>query len=105
MPGMDDATAGMTGELSRRQASDAVSGLGWRYMLGVLRTRVRVESLAQAVEVSARAVAACGEAAVELAGPWLCKPVGLAAATDDALMARASSHGGRGCQLLPRRCR
>jgi 4a-hydroxytetrahydrobiopterin dehydratase len=63
MPGMDDATADMTGELSRRQASDAVSGLGWRYMLGVLRTRVRVESLAQAVEVSARAVAACGEAA------------------------------------------
>ena len=30
MPGMDDATAGLTGELSRRQASDAVSGLGWR---------------------------------------------------------------------------
>jgi 4a-hydroxytetrahydrobiopterin dehydratase len=63
MPGMDDATAGMTGELSRPQASEAVSGLGWRYMLGVLRTRVQVESLARAVEVSARAVAACGQAA------------------------------------------
>lgn len=63
MPGMDDATAGMSGELSRRQASDAVSDLGWRYMLGALQTLVRVESLAQAIDVSARAVAACGEAA------------------------------------------
>ena len=63
MPGMDDAIADMTGKLSRLQASDAVSDLGWRYVLGVLRTRVRVESLAQAVDVCARAVAACGEAA------------------------------------------
>jgi 4a-hydroxytetrahydrobiopterin dehydratase len=63
MPGMDDATAGMSGELNRRQASDAVYDLGWRYMLGALRTLARVESLAQAIDVSARAVAACGEAA------------------------------------------
>lgn len=60
---MDDATVDPARGLSRRQASDAVSDLGWRYMLGALRTRVRVNSLARAVEVSARACAACGEAA------------------------------------------
>jgi 4a-hydroxytetrahydrobiopterin dehydratase len=63
MPGMDDATVDPARELGRRQASGAVSGLGWRYMLGALRTRVRVDSLAQAVEAGARACAACGEAA------------------------------------------
>jgi 4a-hydroxytetrahydrobiopterin dehydratase len=52
---MDDATMDLTEELGRQQASDAVTGLGWRYMLGVLRTLVRVASLAEALEVSARA--------------------------------------------------
>lgn len=33
-------------KLTRRQASDAVSDLGWRYVLGVVRTTVRVGSLA-----------------------------------------------------------
>jgi 4a-hydroxytetrahydrobiopterin dehydratase len=60
---MDDATVDMTRELGRRQASDAVSELGWRYLLGALRTMVRVDSLAQAIDVTARAVAACGEVA------------------------------------------
>jgi 4a-hydroxytetrahydrobiopterin dehydratase len=60
---MDDATMDLTEELGRQQASDAVTGLGWRYMLGVLRTLVRVASLAEALEVSARALAACGGAA------------------------------------------
>jgi 4a-hydroxytetrahydrobiopterin dehydratase len=63
MTGMDDTTIDTTEGLSRPQASAAVTDLGWRYMLGALRTRVRVESLAQAVEVCARAVTACGEAA------------------------------------------
>jgi 4a-hydroxytetrahydrobiopterin dehydratase len=40
--------------------SDAVTGRGWRYVLGVVRTCVRVGSLAEATEVAARAVAACG---------------------------------------------
>ena len=60
---MDDATVDMTRELGRRQASDAVSELGWRYLLGALRTMVRVDSLAQAIDVTARAVAAGGEVA------------------------------------------
>ncbi len=48
-----------------REASDAVTGLGWRYILGVLRTRVRVGSLAQAADVASRAIAAAGPAADE----------------------------------------
>ncbi len=46
--------------LGRREASDAVSGLGWRYALGLVRTSVRVRSLAQAAEVATRAVTASG---------------------------------------------
>ena len=47
-------------KLSMQEASDAVTGLGWRYILGVLRTYVRVGSLAQAAEVARRVVAAAG---------------------------------------------
>ncbi|MEV4068095.1 VOC family protein [Nonomuraea dietziae] len=47
--------------LSRKEISDAVDGLGWRFVLGVVRTSVPVISLAQAAEVAARAVAAAGE--------------------------------------------
>ena len=46
---------------SRRAASEAVAGQGWRFLLGTLRTTVPVVSLAQAAEVAARAVAACGD--------------------------------------------
>ncbi|MHA6759540.1 VOC family protein [Streptacidiphilus sp. PAMC 29251] len=42
-------------------ASDAVGGLGWRYLLGTLRTSVLVGSLGRAVEVAARAVEVCGD--------------------------------------------
>ncbi len=51
----------MTQQLSRRDASDTVSPLGWRYLLGALHTAVAVGSLARAVEAAARAVAVCGE--------------------------------------------
>jgi 4a-hydroxytetrahydrobiopterin dehydratase len=46
--------------LTRQEASDAVTGLGWRYILGVLRTCVPVGSLAQAADVAGRVVAGCG---------------------------------------------
>jgi 4a-hydroxytetrahydrobiopterin dehydratase len=52
--------SGMAEKLSRRQASDAVTGLGWRYVLGTLRTSVRASSLAQAAEVATRAVGVDG---------------------------------------------
>ncbi|HZN81082.1 MAG TPA: VOC family protein [Mycobacterium sp.] len=47
--------------LSRREASDAVSDQGWRFLLGTFRTSVPVGSLARAAEVAAHAVAACGD--------------------------------------------
>jgi 4a-hydroxytetrahydrobiopterin dehydratase len=46
--------------LTRQEASDAVTDLGWRYVLGLFRTSVPVESLAAAVDVAARAALACG---------------------------------------------
>jgi Pterin 4 alpha carbinolamine dehydratase. len=51
------------GQLSRQQASDAVGDIGWRFLLGTLRTSVRVRSLAQAAEVAIHAVAAAGPTA------------------------------------------
>jgi 4a-hydroxytetrahydrobiopterin dehydratase len=60
MSGMDVETGGQEEKLSRQAASDAVSDLGWRYILGVLRTTLHVGSLAQAADAAARAVAACG---------------------------------------------
>jgi 4a-hydroxytetrahydrobiopterin dehydratase len=46
--------------LSRTAASAAVAGIGWRYLLGTLSASIPVRSLAQASEVAAAAVAACG---------------------------------------------
>jgi hypothetical protein len=39
---MDEPDPGRT--LRRQEASDAVSGLGWRYVLGTLRATVAVRS-------------------------------------------------------------
>jgi 4a-hydroxytetrahydrobiopterin dehydratase len=47
--------------LSRTAASAAVADIGWRYLLGTLNASVAVRSLAQASEVAAAAVAACGQ--------------------------------------------
>jgi 4a-hydroxytetrahydrobiopterin dehydratase len=52
-------------KLSRPEASDAVSGLGWRYLRDTLRTSVRAESLAQAADVAGRVIAAAGDDAGE----------------------------------------
>jgi 4a-hydroxytetrahydrobiopterin dehydratase len=46
--------------LSRTAASAAVASIGWRYLLGTLAVSVLVRSLAQASEVAAAAIAACG---------------------------------------------
>jgi 4a-hydroxytetrahydrobiopterin dehydratase len=62
---MDEHAQGAGRDLSRREVSDAVSGLGWRYVLGVVRTCVRVGSLARAADVAACAAAASGPDADE----------------------------------------
>ncbi len=51
--------------LRRQEISAAITDLGWRYVLGTVRTCVRVDSLAQAADVAARVVAAAGRAADE----------------------------------------
>jgi 4a-hydroxytetrahydrobiopterin dehydratase len=47
-------------KLSRQEASDAVTGLGWRLVLGELRTEVLTGSLPLAADVAARAASAPG---------------------------------------------
>jgi 4a-hydroxytetrahydrobiopterin dehydratase len=57
---MTDAIEGGAHRLSRQEISEAVAGAGWRYLLGTVRTRVAMGSLAQATEVAAAVVAAGG---------------------------------------------
>jgi 4a-hydroxytetrahydrobiopterin dehydratase len=57
--------AKMNGGLTRQQASDAVSGLGWRYVFNAARASVTVTSLAHAVAVAERAAGAAGADADE----------------------------------------
>lgn len=57
---MDDGEHDMDRLPSRQEASDAVGELGWRFLLGELRSFVRVDSLAQASQVATRAVTAAG---------------------------------------------
>jgi 4a-hydroxytetrahydrobiopterin dehydratase len=52
-------------KLTRQEASDAVGELGWRHVLGALRTSVAVTSLAQAAQVAAVAVTEAGPDADE----------------------------------------
>ncbi|HEX4787925.1 MAG TPA: VOC family protein [Actinospica sp.] len=47
--------------LRRHEASDAVEAIGWRFLLGTLRTAVPVDSVAQGAEAAGTAAAACGE--------------------------------------------
>ena len=47
--------------LSRTAASESVQDIGWRYLLGALCACVPVQSLAQASEVAAAALAASGQ--------------------------------------------
>ncbi|HEY1642168.1 MAG TPA: VOC family protein [Streptosporangiaceae bacterium] len=52
-------TAGAAGQaLTLQELSDAVTGHGWRLVLGVARTTVRTRSLAQAAEVAGQIAAA-----------------------------------------------
>ena len=65
MFGMSDDADDSGRQPTRREISDATESSGWRYILGVLRTAVRVGSLAQGAEVTAQAVAAVGADADE----------------------------------------
>jgi 4a-hydroxytetrahydrobiopterin dehydratase len=57
---MEEHARGPYQKLSRQEASDAVTSLGWRLVLGELRTEVRTGSLPLAADVAARAASAAG---------------------------------------------
>ena len=57
---MDQPDRDLDRALRRQEASDAVSGLGWRYVLGLLRASLPAGSLAEAADLAGRVVAACG---------------------------------------------
>src|SRR5580693_8486475 len=57
---MEEQARGPYRKLSRQEASDAVTSLGWRLVLGELRTEVRTGSLALAADVAARAATVAG---------------------------------------------
>ena len=57
---MEEQARGAYQELSRQDASDAVTYLGWRLVLGELRAEVRTGSLPLAADVAARAASEAG---------------------------------------------
>src|SRR5215217_1609681 len=57
---MDRPEEDLDRTLPRQEASAAVTGLGWRYVLGLLRTSLPAGSLAGAADIAGRVVAACG---------------------------------------------
>ena len=57
---MQEEPRGQYRKLSRQEASDAVTGLGWRLVLGELRTEVQTGSLPLAADVAARAATVPG---------------------------------------------
>ena len=60
MGGMDESTYAAQTKLSLPEASAAVSGIGWRLILGEFRTEVLTGSLPLAADVAARAAAVAG---------------------------------------------
>ena len=62
---MEERTARPERKLTRTEISAAITGLGWRLILGAARTHVRVGSLAQAVSATGNVIAAAGAGADE----------------------------------------
>jgi 4a-hydroxytetrahydrobiopterin dehydratase len=57
---MEEHARGLYQKLSRQEASDAVTSLGWRLVLGELRTEVLTGSLPLAADAAARVASAAG---------------------------------------------
>ena len=57
---MDQPDRDLDRTLRRQEASDAVGGLGWRLVLGLLRASLPAGSLAEAADLAGRVAAACG---------------------------------------------
>jgi 4a-hydroxytetrahydrobiopterin dehydratase len=65
MSPMDDETAAPERRLTRAEISAAITGRGWRLILGAARTHVRVGSLGQAASVAGHVIDAAGGGADE----------------------------------------
>jgi 4a-hydroxytetrahydrobiopterin dehydratase len=63
MLSMDDTTPPAERPLTRTEISAAISGAGWRYVLGAALAYVRVGSLARAASVAGQVIAVAGAAA------------------------------------------
>jgi 4a-hydroxytetrahydrobiopterin dehydratase len=57
---MDGPERDLDRTLRRQEASEAVTGLGWRYVLGLLRTTLPAGSLTEAADLAGRVVAGGG---------------------------------------------
>src|SRR5580704_6837526 len=57
---MEEQARGSYQKLSRQEASDAVTRLGWRLVLGELRSEIRTGSLPLATDVAAQAASVPG---------------------------------------------
>jgi 4a-hydroxytetrahydrobiopterin dehydratase len=62
---MDERAEAANRTLTRQETSEAITDLGWRYILGVLQTYVLVGSLSQAAAVTERVIAEAGPAAAD----------------------------------------
>ncbi|MDQ2875823.1 MAG: 4a-hydroxytetrahydrobiopterin dehydratase [Actinomycetota bacterium] len=62
---MDEETAEPKTKLTRQEISAAITGLGWRFILGAAGTHVRVGSLAQGASVAGHIIDAAGAGADE----------------------------------------
>jgi 4a-hydroxytetrahydrobiopterin dehydratase len=62
---MEEETAGAESQLTRQEISAAITGLGWRFVLGSAQAHVRVGSLAQAASVAGHVTNAVGDGADE----------------------------------------
>jgi 4a-hydroxytetrahydrobiopterin dehydratase len=60
MTAMTETSGGESRMLTRTEASDAVSGLGWRFILGWLRANVPAGSVTEAAALAVRAAEAAG---------------------------------------------
>ena len=66
---MDEPTQSAERRLTRQEISTAITGLGWRLILGALQAYVLVTSLAEAARVVAAVADATGARPIRACGP------------------------------------
>jgi|SRR5450755_1442209 hypothetical protein len=77
---MTDQPSATGQKLSRQEISDRVTGLGWRYNLGLIRTSIKVGSIAQAADVAQAVTALAAQDGDSLSADLRPDPAGSPAA-------------------------